>query len=582
MERSIKADAVEFNGLIQHSFALRLHELHRPFYGANVEEMVSSRFKPTGVGSTDFSIDKIGELSRQAHPLSSWVPHSLLAEKGMTTLKPHGVDFLDQEDPMPEGLPRPFLWAWKDPEDLLWERFVFVSEENRKELSRNDFRVAGIAPVPSEDQTQLASKILAELIAHRRSMLFGLALANRFVNVSLPHAILAPTSDLVLDDSGHEVQSGYWMLQPLVSLIRVGHDGGDFRRMFSLTLFMIPIEDGACEQRKMSSWEIRRAVRAGWGLAEGPRPEDRPRFDVRGPLPTYISQLVPSVRQELDLSEAPAGEGGEAGTRSNWARLTLRNTAEAITFAVALRMAQGPGDCARRRVRQEIVDTVVSSLGNSRVSSVLVVDKRLNKCSAWRSAGGQFPGSLKDLMRNLSWENRIGEQPEHRLDRDFFDPKSYAIGVLPSSRCIVFATAEDQQRGRSESGLMQAGWLAYMVIGAATAIGTMRAIDRDLEKVDRSEPTEVAQIERDVVVDLHEIYDLDITWEAYRHRYRLLRSGLGINADYEALLGKLKALYRETDARYEAKIQHRLVVLTAAIVILSAFILVGTILLAVK
>ncbi len=128
---------------------------------------------------------------------------------------------------------------------------------------------------------------------------------------------------------------------------------------------------------------------------------------------------------------------------------------------------------------------------------------------------------------------------------------------------------------------MQAAWIAYMAIGAASAIGTMRGIDRDLEKVKKSDPSEIGNIEREVTVDLHEIYDLDITWEAFRHRYRRLREQLGITSDYEALHRKLEALYRETSARFEATTQERLVWLTAAIVILSALILAGTIVLGV-
>ena len=80
-----------------------------------------------------------------------------------------------------------------------------------------------------------------------------------------------------------------------------------------------------------------------------------------------------------------------------------------------------------------------------------------------------------------------------------------------------------------------------MAIGAAMATGMVRSIYDDIEKVDDTKPKEVAKIEREVVVDLHEIYDLDITWEQYRHRYYLLRDRLGITRDYKSLqveLGK--------------------------------------------
>jgi hypothetical protein len=146
--------------------------------------------------------------------------------------------------------------------------------------------------------------------------------------------------------------------------------------------------------------------------------------------------------------------------------------------------------------------------------------------------------------------------------------------VLPSNRCLVGASDATKQRGRWESGLMQAGWLAYSVIASASAIGTMRAINRDLEKVDRSEPSKIVKIEHDVSVDLHEIYDLDITWEAYRLRYRRLRERLGITSDYKALHGKLDALYRETSAGFEKEAQQRLSKLTKWIAWLTVLVVV--------
>jgi hypothetical protein len=576
---------VRFHGLIQHSFALRAHVLHRPFSGSSVEEMVRSRFGLPPVDGAEFRVTPVGR-PRKRDQQAGLVPHSLLAKDDLTTTEPRGVPFLEQEDGVYEmNLPKPFSWAGGDCREDAWKRFVFASRGEDDRAWSNDFvidAVGGERP-ESEREAGLVAHALCELLAHRRSQLFGLVLANRFVNVMLPHALLTPTPELGgCGQDGVDGAAGRWILQPLVTLIRVRHDGRDFRRMYSMSFFLIPVADPGCEAREMSAWEISRVVRAGWGLAAARWPVGFPRFALDGPLPAYVSRLAPVI--DRNLRPAPLIEGEAGGSaQASWRPLTLRQTAEAVMFAISLRMAEGPADRARERVQQEIGDNVVTSLGSSRVSSVLVVDSELATGEVpGRRPRPTFPGSLGYLMRTLARENRVASRRRYRLDRDFFDPERYAIGVLPSNRCIVFTTAESEQYGRSESGLMQAGWIAYMAIGAAAAIGTMRAIDRDLEMADGSEPTKVAQIEHDVVVDLHEIYDLDITWEAYRHRYRLLRDQLGITADYQALEGKLHALYRETDARYDAKTQRRLVVLTAAIVILSAFILAGTILLAVK
>jgi hypothetical protein len=137
---------------------------------------------------------------------------------------------------------------------------------------------------------------------------------------------------------------------------------------------------------------------------------------------------------------------------------------------------------------------------------------------------------------------------------------------------LVAAASSEEQYGRWESGLMQAGWIAYLAIAAASAIGTMRAINRDLERVKREDPGEIVAIEHEAAVDLHEIYDLDITWEAYRLRYRRLLDRLGITGDYKALHGKLGALYRETSTGFEKESQRQLSKVNNALLWLSVFV----------
>jgi hypothetical protein len=168
---------------------------------------------------------------------------------------------------------------------------------------------------------------------------------------------------------------------------------------------------------------------------------------------------------------------------------------------------------------------------------------------------------------------------EYRLDRPFVDADLYATGVLPAKRCLVTVSRGDGQYGIRESALMQAGSIAYMTIGAATAIASMRAIDRRLEQLEGADPTKIGEIDREIAADLAEIHDLDITRESYREIYRRLRERLGIARDYETLQNKMDALFRATSTFHERRADRLLAWLTAAIVILSVFILLGTIIL---
>ncbi len=581
---------VAFHGLIQHSFALRMQGDPRPYHGMDPSEVLSELFRLPAGAEVEFRMHPVssfleGSVSvrRDPSPPFELPSYSPLVKNGLTTLEPQEIAFLKKRDHRGRVLlPKPLQWAVRHDEKERWERFIFAQNEQGEGKSPrlNDFLLETPEQDARESEAHSVSRVLCQLLAHRRSMLFGLSLASRFFNVMLPHALLMPAraeASGTCRETRDASPTGSWILQPLVSLIRAGGDGSDFQRTFSLTFFLIPV-NSAYAHRKMPADEIAGSVQAEWSLASSRSPDELRQFRVSGPLPTYISHIERAGLEAPPEASVGAPASGASAFGDEGGPVTLRKEIEAILFAVALRMAQGPDGCAEEPLRQRIGDDIVTSLSNSRVSSVVAVDPRLTKmASRLIDRGKLFPGSLKTLMTAISDENRTASRKRYRIDRPFYDSDDTAIGVLPANRCIVFTTAKRSQRGSDTSGLMQAGWIAYMAIGASVAISTMRSIYRDLERADLSEPSAIARIEREVAVDLDEIYDLDITWEAYRHRYRLLRDRLGITSDYEALHSKLQAFYRETEAHHEARMQKRLMWLTAAIVVLSVLILVGTI-----
>lgn len=560
----------------------------RPFHGDSTHEMAVERFSLPRVGDdAGFYVRPVGKLTDDMS-ISSLVPHSPLVQHNLTTVKPQRMRFLECtcDGNYSEPLPNAFSWAagcgakTVDQDKAYEARFIFADREEDGRVELNDFLVEKAGDCSSECEARSISHVLLEVIAHRRSLLFGLALANRFVNVMLPHALLTSV----------DAKGGCWILQPVVSLIRVKHGGGGpFRPMYSLTLILIPVGNSRCGAREMPECEIEGMVNAGWSLASSPRPTKLSRFEVAGLLPNYLSRLARFDLSRLLFLPGDSRKRSGASVEGKCPSLTLRQATEVIAFAVALGVVQGSAGRADCQAKRRIGKDVVTSLGNARVSSVVVVDPNLTeKHLTEPKPGADPPGALRRLTKTLAPETRvpldwdIAQQRKYRLDHPFVDNDTYAVGVLPRSRCLVITSAGCAQRGRVESGLMQAGWVAYMTIGAATAIGTMRAIDRDLEQMEDSDPRKIAKIEGEIAVDLHEIYDLDITREAYRHLYRLLRNRLGITRDYQTLQDKMKALDRETTTRYEAKAQARLAWLTAAIVVLSALILIGTIVAASK
>lgn len=514
----------------------------------------------------DFALGDGGmrDGSTDVAPRDAW-RHSLLTATGQTNIIPLRLPRLKGQH---ETLPRQFDWADQrpitqtpEPKAEPWQAFAFGGSDRSRGSHRNDFLLERSAP--SDAGGKEASDFLCQLLAHRRSQLFGLPLARSTFNVLLPHA--------TLEEHGSEEEKTLgprlWLAQPMVSLFHV-YARGRFRPTFSFSVFLVPCACTGGEQcaRKMRASEIRESVKSQWPLATAfDDPDNRPTFSVQGPLTAYLSAASGPSLESLGLPTS------EEWPRSR--RLTLRKFTEATLFSLAAAMSAGPGASLRERSRRALGDRIVTSLSASRVSSVAVVGEgregeeecRLDETVA--GLGGLIATPLK---------SRASALRTYRLDDYLFDRRGYASAVLPDDRCVITVGATCVQRGLDTSLLLETGWTAYMVIGAATATGLIRSVFREIAESDRAKPDRIADIEREALVDLHETYDIEITVEAYRMHYGRLRQHLGINAEYEALSSKLQALFRETSTRYEARSERRLTLLTWAIVILSAFILAGT------
>jgi len=574
--------APAFHGLIQHSFALRLTKKRRPFTSFSCFQQVEELFAlRAGGGAAAFGVRAVGEdRLDDKERMAQIAEHSPLVRSERTTVHPLSTSFSGADgrrsDPI---LPAAFRWAGEgdgDPDRLRdGPTFVFGKINSSTKTECNDYLVEQSG---CGSEGRAISWSLLEVLAHKRSRLLGLALANRVVSVMLPHAVLTPLTRPRPGGAG-SAADGAWFVQPLLSFIRDGQVKTEFRDSYSLTLLLVPIASGGYGDRMMTAAEIDWAVNAGWGLAAAPTREKPPRFKPGGPLLDYLPRLVAPFDPATLLRSPESDSAPRANV--NEGSLTLRQGTEVLAFCLALRLAQGSKARETEQQKQRrIGDDVVTSLGSARVSSVLVVDDELTI----EDIRIEREGSLKnhrDLMAKIARETRPPGEDEYgkfRLDRPFVDDETYVVGVVPTKRCIVVSCAEEGQHGWYQSGLMQAGSITHMTIGAATALGTLCAIDRDLEGLAAEDPSKIADIDGEIAINLREIYDLDITSEAYRRLYRLLRKRLGIIRDYKALEEKMMALYRSTSTNHEVKAQEELKRLNTVVLVFTVLILiVGTI-----
>lgn len=580
------------HGLIQHSFAVRIPRDLEPAYARedvpDAHQLLKTIFEAPGFRLGDAGMKRAPEKIGGDGP---W-DHSALVQHRQSTIEPHLFPCKEEPRGAKNKVPKSLAWSkggcgkHESSEDP-WEGFVIGGADRPCETPHKDFLLEA-DPARGKGEGDTVSRLLCQLLAHRRSRLFGLPLARETINVLLPYALLNPPKRDGRGDDG-------WFAQPALSLFYVYGSRG-FRPIFSFSLFLVPCDTSKRKlpARPMSEEEIHDSIRNQWPLATALGSGQRPAFTVSGPLCHYLGSAAGPALGSLGIRLADEAWTTRVGEGSLDCRdLTLRMFTEATFFAITQRMAKGTSSPPSKQAKREIGDRVLTALSASRVSSVVVVD---DNCARARPESDRpetcrnpkLAGVLARVSAAISRPYRIptpiptNGQDGYRLDRNFFDTDDYAIAVLPANRCVVTVGDRCAQHGLQSSALLEAGLTAYMVIGAATATGMIRSVFRDIARSDRSKPDTIADIEREAMVELHETYDLEIMTEAYRRRYRLLRKRLGITAEFKALSDKLEALYRETSTRFEGKSEQRLQILTVVTAILSAVIAAGTLILIFK
>jgi hypothetical protein len=184
-----------FKGLIQHSFALRIPDMLSPAYTRrDVGDLVEVLFAPPpGVGLELVSINGLPE----SQPLPD--SHSLLLTPNLiTTIKPTRAKGLTASNQPPPAhfpkLPRPLAWAegpgpqW-DPAKV-WEGLITRDDDPACGESFNDYVVRESPGSEMYKNAWEVSQLLCELLAHKRSRMFGPELVRTLVNVFLPYGYL--------------------------------------------------------------------------------------------------------------------------------------------------------------------------------------------------------------------------------------------------------------------------------------------------------------------------------------------------------------------------------------------------------
>jgi hypothetical protein len=442
------------------------------------------------------------------------------------------------------------------------------------ELDQNDFLITANSDQSAPDALGNAQQFLAFIFALRRSVIFASSLRGRIYNIWLPPAVLTPNAQ-------KDPWAGKIAVFPFVGLTRRPNSQA-WRYVFTFNAVIAPTECADGKTSRMLSDAETGALAAcldGPSMSPIRRKWDLPTYQEVDEWRKYINHLL-----EPDLSRSlTAPFGSSEGTLRNWFEL--------LFFSVARRQLVGSATKHKRKDREdkELADEVLRSIRTTSCWSVLLdAPKHLKPArpqdpsppdgSSWHPKTGL--GNLMACFDNLAVGPGRWFRPSDadRLDQGRVGERSWMAWSHPVRRCIVtfyMSRAEDFP-GRSRLNLFAV--FGHMIASLMTAREILVKLGHDVELY--RESREAAERYRKYVIELEEMFDLDIAWTFYRRMYGRLRKLRGLDemylnvrdrtnilGQYYATLDEIKTETRRTNLAWAAAI------LAAAIIGLSVWLL---------
>lgn len=437
------------------------------------------------------------------------------------------------------------------------------------DLDHSDFMVIEEDRRDSTRNLADAQRFLAFLFSVRRSVFFASSLRERIYNIWLPPAVLVPSGP-------QEPGQNKIAVFPFIGLTRRPNSPA-WRFVFTFSAIIVPTasEDGAIG-RELTDAEVGTLV----GCLDGPstnpivREPDLPRYRVVGDTwRRYANRL---------LEQGPACE---LATQANSPDGTLRNWLELLFFSVARSQLVGSKGRRRRYKSQDdkhLADEVLRSIRMTSCWSVLLDLPRSYKPANSRDASprdGQswspnvnMSGAMKCFDHMAVGPSRwFRPTDDDRVDQGRVGERTWMAWSLPVRRCIVtfyFSRAEDFP-ARSRLNLFAV--FGHMVAGLMITREILVKLGHDVELYRKPQPA--AELRRKYVLELEEMFDLDIAWTFYRRIYQRLRRLRGLDDMYRNVRERTEMLAQHSAILDEITAEKRRTRLSVAAAFLAGAIL---------
>lgn len=420
----------------------------------------------------------------------------------------------------------------------------------------NDYLVTIDGEGHTSDQDGELEKLrrfVAVLMAQRRSEIFASDLSARMYHVWLPPGLVVPDSrcDPVLKGGPNLFSSSYALL-PYVTLVRRPYRDS-WRQTVSVSFVFVPwagLIDAAASPPRITAHDVDLIVGATWGSSTYIPRGGRASWALEdSPLREYLATWCGD-----DSARAGPAIWGEASGACPPVGATLRQWLEQMIFAAAKAHLPDENETV-------VADEVLRAMRLTRLWSVLLLSKPLNPASSgpgayvdntgcwWPQAPGRgnpmasVPREILGVLRELAQRDRVLlPTGADRIDVTGAGGTAYMSWYLPNVRAVVTAYSLREEAFPRFSAVNLFGRLAHVAVAGASAQATLDALGR---AVSTSKGIDhMANEAHERVLELEEMYDLDIAWPEYTRFYQRLRSLAGLDRQYAHVRDRVDLLAR--------------------------------------
>ncbi len=560
----------------------------------------------------DFEFHSLTDiLSDRALPTHSWLLDlSRHTARVLPEFSSRGPD-----DGLPKGFPGALDWNRAKDGGAPWTHYLRVQRARddssytlTDQTDCNDYLVRD-GHLPAEKPGVTPGSLwelqlfFCELLAQRRGAIFASHVSERIYSIWLPPGVIALSEQG--KPAGSEVQERRWFaVLPVVTVVRRPYRT-DWRYAMSLSTLFVPVWPdgrpgrlGPNSARPMCAGEIVDVVSSTSGNSTYMPARAAIECDLAedSPLHRYLCEIIDDNRRDFStrytgpkFSDRQAESRhrprhGMPKTLRGWIELLLltaaelpRRADERVDDRILLEYQQAddrilPDEVLRcLRVNDFWSVLLLTDSMQAGTDAVNVVDDR------WWPVPTDTPGTTDDLVSAVpqivielfelfAGGNRaFPPTPEDRVDVLATGGRAHMTWRVPNQHTIVTIYRRTDDAFPSFSSLNLAGWFAYMAVGVTCAWQTMYSLTHETDKL--QDVAELSQLGHDRIMDLEDVYELDVAWPAYEDFYRRLRGLLGVERQYQNIKERLNLLFTfaqaeqrtrdERSSNEESRLTHR-------------------------